>query len=59
MNTQQLEARSDLERDAVENTLGELRRRLSPGQLVDELLAYCRFVEPRRFEVSDRKIVNC
>src|SRR6186713_1712322 len=40
MNTQQLEARSELERNAVENTVGELRRRLSPGQLVDELLAY-------------------
>ena len=40
MNTQQLEARSELERNAVENTVSELRRRLSPGQLVDELLAY-------------------
>ncbi|MBC8036601.1 MAG: hypothetical protein H7X89_05240 [Rhizobiales bacterium] len=40
MNTQQLEARSELERNAVENTVGELRRRLTPGQLVDELLAY-------------------
>lgn len=40
MNTQQLEARSESERSAVENTVGELRRRLSPGQLVDELLAY-------------------
>jgi ElaB/YqjD/DUF883 family membrane-anchored ribosome-binding protein len=40
MNAQQLEAKSELERNAVENTVGELRRRLSPGQLVDELLAY-------------------
>ena len=40
MNTRQLEARSESERNAVENTVGELRRRLSPGQLVDELLAY-------------------
>jgi hypothetical protein len=40
MNTHQLEARSDVERREVENTVGEIRRRLSPGQLVDELLAY-------------------
>src|SRR5579859_220920 len=40
MNTKQLEAKSELERDAVQNTIGELRRRLSPGQLVDEFLAY-------------------
>src|SRR5947209_600677 len=40
MNAQQLEAQSELQRREIENTIGELRRRLSPGQLVDELLAY-------------------
>jgi hypothetical protein len=40
MNTQQLEARSEMERQDIENTVGELKRRLSPGQLVDEMLAY-------------------
>src|SRR3954464_3549442 len=40
MNSQQLEAQSESQRNAVEDTMGELRRRLSPGQLIDELLAY-------------------
>ena len=40
MSAQQLEAQSDAERLDVENTIGQLRKRLSPGQLVDEILAY-------------------
>ena len=40
MNTQQLEAQADFERRQVETTAGEIRRRLSPGQLLDEVLAY-------------------
>jgi len=40
MNTQQLEEKSDSERLEMEQTIVELRTRLSPGQLIDELLAY-------------------
>ena len=40
MNTRQLEEKSDAERHDIENTIGELRQRLSPGQLLDEVLAY-------------------
>jgi len=40
MNTQQLEANSEYQRQQIENTIGEIRRRLSPGELLDEVLAY-------------------
>jgi len=40
MNTQQLEAQSEREREDIQETIGQIKQRLSPGQLVDELLAY-------------------
>ena len=40
MNTQRLEENSEYQRQQIENTIGELRQRLSPGQLLDEVLAY-------------------
>ncbi|MDB5562845.1 MAG: nutrient deprivation-induced protein [Hyphomicrobiales bacterium] len=36
----ELEAEVEAQRNRVENTVGEIQQRLSPGQLVDELLSY-------------------
>lgn len=40
MNSQTLEAQSEAERGEIEDTISELKRRLTPGQLVDEVLAH-------------------
>jgi hypothetical protein len=40
MNSQTLEAQSEVERAGIEDTIREIKRRLTPGQLVDEVLAY-------------------
>lgn len=42
MSSEQLERQTEKSRADVEQTLGELRARLTPGQIVDEVLAYAR-----------------
>jgi ElaB/YqjD/DUF883 family membrane-anchored ribosome-binding protein len=42
MNSAQLESQSELRRNSVEDTLGELRARLTPGEILDETLAYAK-----------------
>jgi ElaB/YqjD/DUF883 family membrane-anchored ribosome-binding protein len=42
MNSAQLESQSELKREGVEDTLNELRRRLTPGEILDETLAYAK-----------------
>ena len=39
-NSAELEREVEAQRSRVEQTIGEIRERLSPGQLVDELLSY-------------------
>ena len=40
MTREQLEQQAERNRAAVANTLEELKERLTPGQIVDEILAY-------------------
>jgi len=42
MSSEQLERQTEQSRADVEKTLGELRARLTPGQLVDEILSYAK-----------------
>ena len=42
MSTDQLERQSEQNRAEVELTLEELRARLTPGQIIDEVLSYAK-----------------
>src|SRR6185503_6661489 len=42
MSSEQLERQTEQSRAEVELTIDELRARLSPGQLIDEILSYTR-----------------
>jgi hypothetical protein len=42
MNSAQLESQSESKREGVEDTLRELRERLTPGEILDETLAYAK-----------------